>query len=705
MLIQDEDMIFERWLLATTRLMEIKAEQRDGSTLKLCDNFADYFTKMADFMLMIGDTWEAISQGGLDKANEKQLAEHNRMLYSDILPENYDRSYANPDTAVDKLGTTFGPILSSLYYELRSCIGFAFAQDQEELVIRAELLLEIYGIFTDAQSELAKLPAYEGVREALYWFMSDYSDVATEKRIKEMVDPEGCQAAAIVKGITDFSDIRFLYRYGAYVSENEVETARFMASLPEETIATMADTYSEGYRIGFEMTGKDLSIKSSVDVRYPLGFERMIVRAINNFEKLGLKPVIRRPGESLLYNPSLYRIGFVGGEANRQYAFDHKDDKALILDKNYVNRMTEVTETAFEEFKAQAKGYAGPACVESFGEKDFDPVIKKNALKFNDEQNKLLVDYRTRVGQIQRKYIIEEERSFTIIAFPVPEIKEALPNKTLEGYAEFFEEIIKVNTLDYKLYQGIQQRLIDVLDRAEFVEITGKGDNRTNIRVHVCSLNNPEKETKFENCVADVNIPVGEVFTSPVLKGTDGTLHVSRVFLNGLEFRNLELKFKDGMIESIMCSNYESEKENKEYVSENILFRHPTLPIGEFAIGTNTTAYMVARKYGVESKLPILIAEKTGPHFAVGDTCYSHAEDIKVYNPDGKEIIARTNEVAELRHTDPAKAYFNCHTDITIPFEELGDIIAVSENGDREYVIKDGRFVVEGTEELNSVLD
>ena len=27
------------------------------------------------------------------------------------------------------------------------------------------------------------------------------------------------------------------------------------------------------------------------------------------------------------------------------------------------------------------------------------------------------------------------------------------------------------------------------------------------------------KESLFENCVADVNIPVGEVFTSPVLKG------------------------------------------------------------------------------------------------------------------------------------------------------------------------------------------
>ena len=35
-----------------------------------------------------------------------------------------------------------------------------------------------------------------------------------------------------------------------------------------------------------------------------------------------------------------------------------------------------------------------------------------------------------------------------------------------------------------------------------------------------------------------------------------------------------------------------------------------------------------AKKYGIEDKMPILIAEKMGPHFAVGDTCYSWCEDI-----------------------------------------------------------------------------
>ena len=127
--------------------------------------------------------------------------------------------------------------------------------------------------------------------------------------------------------------------------------------------------------------------------------------------------------------------------------------------------------------------------------------------------------------------------------------------------------------------------------------------------------------------------------------------------------------------------------------------------MGEFAIGTNTRAYVCGKKYGIENLLPILIAEKTGPHFAVGDTCYSFDEDNPVYNPDGKEIIARDNSVSLLRKTDPAQAYFGCHTDITIPYEELGSITVLSRDGENVTLIENGRFVLPGTEKLNEPLD
>ena len=153
------------------------------------------------------------------------------------------------------------------------------------------------------------------------------------------------------------------------------------------------------------------------------------------------------------------------------------------------------------------------------------------------------------------------------------------------------------------------------------------------------------------------------------------------------------------------CSNYEKEEDNRRYIRENVLFHHKALPMGEFAIGTNTTAYVTAQKYQIGARLPILIAEKMGPHFAVGDTCFSWEEDVRTCNPDGKQMIAKENECSALRREDVSRAYFNCHTDITIPYDELKEIAVIHKDGTRTPIIKDGRFVLPGTEELNRPFD
>lgn len=689
---EEREILQERLELALLRIREIPGEDFQGAELL---PWKEYFTTVAKFLLLIEDTRQFLEQGKQATATLEELQQRNHALYEDILPENYENSFANPAYAVKMLGEEFGVLVSFLYTEMRSLIGFTYEGRLDELVIRMELFSEVYAAFVYEQQENHKLPTYAAIRDILYWFVSDYADVAAEERVREMVCPENNFAAAILR-TADFTDLRYLYAYGEYVGENELKMAEFMNSLPEETIHTMADTYTEGYRIGFEVTGKDLSRKSTVDVRYQLGFERMMRRALENFEKMGLQPVIYRAASSILYNPSIYKNGFYSVSPNRQYEFDHKDDKALFLDKMYCSRKLEVMHTAFEKYKKEARGYAGPAVVETFGEKEFEPVNKPESLKMTDEQSALLVENRTQMGQLQRQYIIEEERSFTSIAFPIPEVGDC--------FEELFRETIQINTLDYKKYQRIQQTIIDALNQADHCEIKGCNGNHTDLKVNLWKLKNPAKETIFENCVADVNIPVGEVFTSPVLEGTNGVLHVTRVFLNGLEYKDLEITFENGKIQNYNCANFATEEENKAFIKENILFRHKTLPLGEFAIGTNTTAYVAAKKLGVESKMPILIAEKMGPHFAVGDTCYSHAEEVKVYNPDGKEIVARDNEVAALRSVNPSKAYFNCHTDITIPYDELAELTAVKKDGDRITIIQNGRFVLPGTEELNEPL-
>ncbi len=665
----------ERFELALERMKECAAEQFP------LEAYDAYFKEVSGFLMELCQQYSMISQGEFDvtQLSREELQTRNATLFYQALPEQYEGSFLNPAYAVSKLGQEFGRLLSCLYAELRKGIIYTYEQKLELFTIRLELFLEVYGTFVYEMQESGKLPDYENIRQIVYWFISDYSDIETADRICAQVCPEDNLYIDIIMN-SDLQDLRYLYRYGVYISENERRIAAFLNAQPEEKIRLMAHTYVEGYRKGFEMAGKDLSRKKTAGLYYHAGFERMMREAVKELWALGLKPTV-------------YRAWVEGGAFNRQYAFDHRDDMGLFWDKQLLQRMTDVLKNAFEEVKEDASGYAGPAVVEVFGETPFAPVSKPECVSMSEEAQKLFVEFRSQSGDISNQYIKGEERSFTIIAFPLPEIGEP--------FEEIFDEIIRINTLDYELYKQIQQHIIDALDEADYVEIKGMGTNKTDLRIQLHTLQDKSKETNFENCVADVNIPVGEVFTSPVLSGTCGVLHVSRVFLNELEYQNLYMEFQDGMITAYSCSNFETEEDNQKYIKDNVLFRHDTLPMGEFAIGTNTTAYVAAQKYDMAHKLPILIAEKMGPHFAVGDTCYSHQEDVKMYNPDGKEVIARDNEVSLKRLTNRSKAYYNCHTDITIPYDELDSIVAVCGDGSRISIIRQGRFVLPGCEILN----
>lgn len=676
----------ERFELASERISQIAGEK------VLDEKFQSFFAENADFLAVMIEEYEWIRDGGLEKAELMELQRHNEICFIDLAGRNYDTSYANPAWAVEKLGKEFGQLLCAVSAELHSLPAFVYEQDMEAVTIRLELFLEIYHAFVYAAQEEKGLPAAADIREIFYWFASDYTELVSERAVSDNVDWEKDFAVKII-GESDLSDIRYLFKYGEYITDNQWKMAEHLNSLPEEKIQKIADTYTEGFRRGFELAGKPLEKKRSVNIRYPLGFERVVKAAVANFRAMGLEPVIFRAPASFLAGRSVYKSGFFGASVNKQFDYDHENDQALYLDKKFVNHRLECRKNAWEAYKEKAALHAGPAVIECFGELPFEPVSKAEKLELSTEQQKLSVEYRSQAGIQTNEYINPEERSFTIIAFPVPEIGGDFP--------AIFDEILNINTLDYKKYETIQQTIIDALDRAAYVRVKGSGGNRTDLKVMLHVLNDPEKETNFENCVADVNIPVGEVFTSPVLAGTNGVLHVTEVYLNDLKYRDLELTFQDGMIADYSCGNFADREAGRKLLRDNVLFHHETLPIGEFAIGTNTTAYVAARRFDINDKMPILIAEKMGPHFAVGDTCYSHEEDRMTYNPDGKAIIARDNEVSALRHTDLSRAYFNCHTDITIPYDELGELTAVCADGTEYVIIRDGRFVLDGTEELN----
>ncbi len=677
---EDNAAIRERYELALERIKMIREEHTVSAELQ------DYFIQAANVV-------EAATEY-LDfdyrQYSMEELEAGNQRLYGELQAEAYEKSYANPQYAEKQLGDN-GKVLSFLYTELLSLHRYARESRCSELTIHMELLIEIYNLYEDQDAFDIR-----EVQKAIYYFYYDYCDVLVPDRTQEMYDARLDRYVQLIEQ-ADLSDLRYLYGYGEAISTNEIRTAQYMNQLSQEEIDRLAFVYTDGYREGFEIAGIDLSKKKYVNLHYAVGQERMIRAAIRQFRELGLEPIIFLPAVSRLNQRQNRRNGVVATPVNRQYDYDHRYDEGIYLDSALMERKLEVLEQSYETYREFMQGYAGPAVVETFGEAPFEPVEKPESIALTKKQQDLTVEYTAQAGRLVNRYINRETYSFTIIAYPSPEIGNE--------FEEIFRETTKINTLDKKLYRTIQEVMINELNQAEFVRVQGIGKNRTDMKVMMHIMEHPERETNFENCLADVNIPVGEVFTSPILTGTEGCLNVSEVYLNDLKFVDLELHFKDGKITDYTCGNFDQEEANIRFVKENLLQNRETLPIGEFAIGTNTTAYVMANRYQIVYKLPILIVEKMGPHFAVGDTCYSYSEENRLFNPDGKEIVAKDNECSILRKEDESKAYFHCHTDITIPYAEIGSIRSVHADGTEVEIMRNGRFVLPGTEELNRPLD
>ena len=111
----------ERYELAFNRIKEIKAE----NTVKL--PFRTYFEKLSEFILLLDEV----------EATE----EYNKKLYSDILPENYDTCFGNPDYIVKIFTETFSEdkkeeitliaqYLCYLYAEIIGLIPYAYENNR-----------------------------------------------------------------------------------------------------------------------------------------------------------------------------------------------------------------------------------------------------------------------------------------------------------------------------------------------------------------------------------------------------------------------------------------------------------------------------------------------------------------------------------------------------------------------------------------------
>ena len=637
--------------------------------------YAKFFQEVKELCLLSEEYGSILENDPqLETIPFEQLSTWHDKYYASLA--NYDNCLGNPDYAVALYNEDMGRFLSALYFQFVDMFFLQANRNYLQLVENLRLFFSLYDkaiqgklSYTDWKNDYRKI-VVENHKLKLY--RKFYQSYIQEANINHEIIMN-----------TNLNDLRYLYRYGMFISEVNIKMGEFLNAYSENELNDIARYIVQCWIDGFTRSHKNYRIKKTANIVVPCGMERLGRLIYNELDKIGIK------GQCIVP----YRI-----YENKQFTYDHRFDNALILDRDYTDMNINAYAEVVEDLKDLVSADAGPIYVELFGETPFTPIAKSTALTLSDEQQELSREKMSKTSQIFYQYYKRDQGSFCIIAFPSPEIGERFP--------EIFADTLKINLLDSKRYAKIQQNIIDVLDKADYVNVKGKPGNDTDINVKLHPLQNPDKETNFENCVADVNIPVGEVFTSPLLTGTSGTLHIDDIYLGSLRFYNLKMQFEDGWIKGYSCTNFEDPEEGKKYIYENLLLPHKTLPIGEFAIGTNTLAYQMAKKYDILPLLPILIIEKMGPHFAIGDTCFSYEEDIP--HPsfvNGKEMIAVDNEKSIARKEDPLNAYTHKHIDITLPYEMLESITAVTKDGTQYDIIRNGRFVVPGTEELNIPLE
>jgi len=305
---EEKEIFAERFELAFQKINDI-AKGKEEFNL----SFRDYFVKIAGFISNIYELSKDIEAGKLQTLTMEQLKVLNTELYSDVLEDAYNTSYANPTYAVNTLGEDVGQVLSMLYTRIRKIIGLAFEGNKNELLMFAELFIQVA-----CQCMGNDEPSLKEIKDIIYWFYYDYSDEFFGKKAVACVNTKEKFAENIIKNANG-KDLRYLYYFGEYVSDNELKMAEFIWSLSEEAAVKIAKTYVDGFLISFEKGGKDRSYKNIANMRFHIGTERIVSIAMDMLSKEGFDFTVYRP----MYDSAI---------ASRQMDFDHNSDMAVFLD-------------------------------------------------------------------------------------------------------------------------------------------------------------------------------------------------------------------------------------------------------------------------------------------------------------------------------------------------------------------------------------
>jgi len=207
-------------------------------------------------------------------------------------------------------------------------------------------------------------------------------------------------------------------------------------------------------------------------------------------------------------------------------------------------------------------------------------------------------------SQKYAKPVHSEERvnntKWVVMRYPNDSMAQAAGMST-EAFEDFYFDVC---TLDYSKMSKASDPLVELMNRTDQVRITGNGTD----------LSFSIKDIPAIKCDGKLNIPDGEVYTSPVRDSVNGVLQYNAPSsYNGVTYDNVRFVFKDGKI-------VEATANNTEALNHLLDSDEGARYIGEFAIGFNP--------YVLNPMNDILFDEKIAGsfHFTPGNA-YENADN------------------------------------------------------------------------------
>lgn len=171
------------------------------------------------------------------------------------------------------------------------------------------------------------------------------------------------------------------------------------------------------------------------------------------------------------------------------------------------------------------------------------------------------------VGTDVHRKIRVPKTKWVVLRYPSSSMAQ-LAKMSTDSFEDFY---FNVCNLDYQKMDRAMVALVEKMNKTDNVRITGDG---TDISFSI-------KDIPAIKCAGRLNIPDGEVYTSPVKDSVNGVITYNTASpYQGTTFENIQLTFENGKI--VKATSNDTKKINEIFDTDE-----GARYIGEFAIGVN----------------------------------------------------------------------------------------------------------------------